>query len=322
MAISYKELTSEDKQHISDLYDLAKRKKDVSMEEIQIQIAEEYGVTTRTVRNWARLLELNCNVENIENPFKVLVYDIETCRVPAKVFWTGKTYITHKQLRGEPKIVSISYKWLGEDEIHDLTWDENHSDEALMRKFIQIYNSANMVVGYNNDKFDNKWINTRAAKYRLDVNLHVKSFDLYRQAKNLFRLPSYSMEYLADYFGITPKRKHEGITMWDKIEDGTPEEQEQALRDMVEYNIGDIITTEEIYLEMRKYMGHKTHVGVLLGKGRHTCPHCGGDNVEEFNGEYSVTPAGTIQRHMICLDDKVQYKISNTVYLKNFHEDS
>jgi len=314
MATSFRDLSIKDKQYIADQYDLYKSGS--AMSQIQSDLAEYFDVTKRTIRNWANSLELNVMVKNIESPFRVLVYDIETSRVPALVFWTGKTYISHNQLRDEPKIISISYKWLGEDTVHAIKWDKNHSDESLMRKFLPIYNSAEMVVGYNNDKFDNKWINTRAAKYRLDVNLHVKSFDLYKQARKVLRLPSYSMEYLANYFGITPKRKHEGIAMWDKIQFGTEEVQEKALQDMIDYNVGDIITTEEIYVEMRKYFGHKTHLGVLLGKDRHTCPHCGGDNVEEYGEDFSVTPAGTIQRHMICLDDKVQYKISNSIYLK------
>lgn len=314
MATLFKQLTVKDKEFITNSYNTYQT--GVPMLSIQKMLAEDFDVTKRTIRNWAHKLDLNIMVKNIDNPFKVLVYDIETCRVPAMVFWTGKTYITHRQLREEPKIISISYKWLGEDKVHAVTWDKSHSDETLMRKFLPIYNSADMLVGYNNDKFDNKWINTRAAKHRLEVNLHVKSFDLYKQARKVLRLPSYSMEYLANYFGVTPKLKHEGIDMWDKIQFGTPEVQEKALKDMVDYNVGDILTTEEIYLEMRMYFGHKTHLGVLLGKDKHTCPNCGGDNVTEYNGNYSVTPAGTIQRHMICRDDRVQYKISNTTFLK------
>lgn len=314
MATSFKHLTAKDKEYITDCYNMYQT--GTPMLEIQKSLAGRFNVTKRTVRNWANKLDLNIMVKNIENPFKVLVYDIETCRVPAMVFWTGKTYINHRQLREEPKIISISWKWLGEDKVHSLTWSKDHCDETLMRKFLPIYNSADMVVGYNNDKFDNKWINTRAVKHRLDVNLHIKSFDLYKQARKTLRLPSYSMEYLANYFGLTPKLKTEGIDMWDKIQFGTQEVQISSLKDMVEYNIGDILTTEEIYIELRKYFGHKTHLGVLLGKEKYTCPNCGGDNVSEYNGNYSVTPAGTIQRHMICRDDKVQYKISNTSFLK------
>ena len=222
MATSFKDLTIKDKEHITNTYETHKSGNTMSL--IQEDLAMYFGVTKRTVRNWANRLDLNMMAKNYVDPFSVLVYDIETSRVPAMVFWTGKTYINHKQLKDEPKIISISWKWLGEDKVHHVTWD--------------------------------------------------------------------------------------------KIQFGTAEIQKEALKGMVEYNVGDILSTEEIYIEMRKYFGHKTHLGVILGENRASCPNCGGTNVEEYNGDYSVTPAGTIQRHMICRDDRVQYKISNTNFLK------
>ncbi len=316
METSFKTLTLEDKNYITKAYADAKEN-DILMADVQRRLATRYGVTRRTIRNWAKSLGLNLNIESITNPFKVLVYDIETSRAPAMVFQTGKAYINHTQLRDEFKIISISYKWLGEDKVHALEWDSNHSDERLMREFLPIYNQADMVIGYNNDKYDNKWINTRAAKYRLKVNVHIKSFDLYKQMKKLMYLPSYSMAYVAKFFGVTQKLHHEGIVMWDMIQFGTREQQKEYLAKMILYNVGDIITTEDIYLEMRQYMGHKTHLGVTLGKDKYSCPNCGGANIEEFNGNFTVTPAGTIQRHMVCNDDGVQFKMANTTFLKN-----
>lgn len=315
METSYRNLTLEDKNHITNTY-LEREDKGRSMIDIQKELANKYGVTKRSIRNWAKKLGLNVMINNINDPLKILVYDIETSRAPAMVFQTGKTYINHTQLIDEFKIISISYKWLGQDEVFSLEWNSKHSDESLMRRFLPIYNQADMVIGYNNDKYDNRWINTRAAKYGLEVNTFVKSFDLYKQVKRLMYLPSYSMKYVAQYFGVKQKLSHEGIIMWDMIQRGTKEQQREYLDKMIEYNVGDIITTEEIYLNLRKYMGHKVHIGVLLGEEKYTCPNCGSKDVEEFNGNFSVTPAGTIQRHMICNNDQVQFKISNTTFLK------
>lgn len=315
MEISYKNLSLEDKSYIVKVYKegaLEGRKRS----DIQRELANKFNVTRRSIRNWAKKLNANISISSIEDPFKILVYDIETSRAPAMVFQTGKTYIRHEQLRDEFKIISISYKWLGQDEVFSLEWDSNHSDEDLMRKFLSVYNQADMVVGYNNDKYDNKWINTRAAKYRLEVNTLVKSFDLYKQIKKLMYLPSYSMKYVAKFFGVQQKLSHEGALMWDMIQFGTKEEQREYLDKMIEYNVGDIITTEEIYLEMRRYLGHKVHIGVATGEEKYSCPNCGSENVREFNGNFTVTPAGTIQRLMVCDDDHVQFKMSNTNFLK------
>ena len=304
----FKELSQEDKDIIIKEY-----KDCESREEAQEKLAKYFNVTERTIRKWANKLEIGLMTKNIVSPNKILIYDIETTRVKAWVWWSGKQFVSGDSLIDEPKIITIAYKWLGEDDITVLTWDEKSSDKQLLEKFLKVYNSADMVIGQNNDRFDNRWVNARAMKYGLDVNTFVRSFDIMRETKRLFRLPSYSMKYITNYLGIQTKLEHEGIKMWEKIQTGTPEEQKEYLQKMVEYNRQDIVATEDMYLTLRKYMGHKTHFGVLNGQERFTCPNCGGKNVSL--DKTTVTPAGTVQRIMKCNDDGVVYKISNKQYM-------
>jgi len=303
----FKDLTQDDKNLIKASYNRA-----VSREATQNLLAETFGVTTRTVRNWAKKLGL-VNDE-LSNDFKVMVYDIETSRVTAKVWWTGKQYIGHKQLLEEPKIITICYKWLGEDKVYTLTWDENHSDEQLVKDFIKEYNKADMVIGQNNDRFDNRWVNARAMKHGVQFNTFVKSFDIMKQTKRLFRLPSYSMDYITKFLGVTNKQSHEGILMWDMIQDGTKKQQKEYLKKMLDYNIGDIVSTEAMYFKLRKYMGHKMHFGVLAGKPKWTCPTDGSTDVKLLR--VTTTAAGTLQYIMQCNTDGVQYKINQTAYMQ------
>lgn len=304
----FKELSQEDKDIIIKEY-----KDCESREEAQEKLAKYFNVTERTIRKWANKLEIGLMTKNIVSLNKILIYDIETTRVKAWVWWSGKQFVSGDSLIDEPKIITIAYKWLGEDDITVLTWDEKSSDKQLLEKFLKVYNSADMVIGQNNDRFDNRWVNARAMKYGLDVNTFVRSFDIMRETKRLFRLPSYSMKYITNYLGIQTKLEHEGIKMWEKIQTGTPEEQKEYLQKMVEYNRQDIVATEDMYLTLRKYMGHKTHFGVLNGQERFTCPNCGGKNVSL--DKTTVTPAGTVQRIMKCNDDGVVYKISNKQYM-------
>ena len=304
----FKELSQEDKDIIINEY-----KDCESREEAQEKLAKYFNVTERTIRKWANKLEIGLMTKNIVSLNKILIYDIETTRVKAWVWWSGKQFVSGDSLIDEPKIITIAYKWLGEDDITVLTWDEKLSDKQLLEKFLKVYNSADMVIGQNNDRFDNRWVNARAMKYGLDINTFVRSFDIMRETKRLFRLPSYSMKYITNYLGIQTKLEHEGIKMWEKIQTGTPEEQKEYLQKMVEYNRQDIVATEDMYLTLRKYMGHKTHFGVLNGQERFTCPNCGGKNVSL--DRTTVTPAGTVQRVMKCSDDGVVYKISNKQYM-------
>ena len=284
---------------------------------IQETLAKELGVSTRMIRNYANSMGLGLSKKNmVENPNDVLIYDLETSRVDAKLWWTGKQYVSYKQLKNEPKIITVAWKWLGDDTAHHLTWDKNHSDEKLVRNFVEVYNSAKMVVGHNIINFDNRWLRARAFKYNITVDPFVPSFDTMKQAKTLFRLQSYSLDHLTSYLGVTQKQSHEGILMWDMVEEGDSDQQAEYLQKMVDYNVGDIISNEELFMKMRKYSkAHKVHLGVLNGEEKYSCPTCGKSDMVELGREVS-TAGGTIQKVMVCKRDGTRFKISNREYLK------
>lgn len=308
------EFTNSERQIIVDLYSSERPRS-----EIQRELSEIFNVSERMVRNYANSLGLNVMQQNVKNE-KVLVYDIETSRVKVDVWGTGKQYVNHTQLRSDTTIISIAWKFIGQDKVYSLTWDKNHCDKEMVKEFLKHYNKASMVIGQNNNSFDNKLINTRAAKHRLHVDRFVKSFDIYRMAKRYFRLPSYSMAYMAKYFGLTLKQSHEGIYMWEMIEYGTPEEKKEYLQKMVEYNMGDIVTTEELYLTLKPYFAAVQHKGVQSGLPKWACPVSGSTNVELLKTIF--TEQGTVQRILYCKDSKHQYKVNNKTYMDFLQRDS
>ena len=253
--------------------------------------------------------------DELDSKGKVMVYDIETSMVRFDAWGTGQQYVRHDMLvpgpEGETRVISVSWKFVGEDHVYDLTWDDG-CDKELIRQFMMVYNRCDMVIGQNNNSFDNKIVRARAAKHGLFVNRFVKSFDIYRKAKIAFKLQSYSMKYMANYFGLTPKLSHEGIKMWKMIQYGTPEQKEEYLKKMVEYNVGDIVTTEELYMLLRPYLSGVTHIGVAQGKPKWVCPISASENVKLYNT--IITPAGTVQRILWCEDSNYQFKVSNKVY--------
>lgn len=301
--------------HLEECLALYKDMKNVTL--VAQVICNKYKVTyseneRKKISSWIN----QKTVENVKKESKVLIYDIETTKLLADVWWTGKQYIEHDKLRTETKIISVSYKWLGSEKVECITWNNNKKcDKELMKNFLKTYNEADLVIGVNNDNFDNRLINVRASKYNYDVNIFVRSLDLQKEAKRLFRLPSYSMAYIAKYLGLQGKYNHPGSSMWEDIQYGNKEKSEKALKEMIKYDNQDVITTEQIYLTFRKYLKVVTHLGVLHGEGKCTCPNCGSSNVSLY--KTTITPAGTIQRIMICNDDKTKFRISNTTYLKH-----
>jgi hypothetical protein len=279
---------------------------------IQKKLGVKYGVEPRTIRDWANKLGL-IDVIPIQSQ-RIMIYDIETSRTTFNGWWTGKQYVGHNQIIKDPSIISIAWKWLGESKVYTLNWTKkNHCDKKMMEKFLVQYNSADMVVGQNNNRFDNRWVNARAMFHGLFVNTMVKSFDIMKETKRLFRLPSYSMAYISKYMGITQKLSHEGILMWEMIESGTKAQQAEYLQKMLDYNIGDIVTTEEMYLRLRKYMGQQYHFGKLLGAEKYTCPDTGSSDIEVFKTVY--TKAGTLQHLMKSNETGSLFKLSNREYM-------
>jgi len=302
-----RDLNKQEKQILIDAY-----ASDKSRKQVQEELSALWGVTARQIRRYAQALGINQIHSSVSND-RILVYDIETSRVRVDVWSTGKQYINHKQLRSKTTIISIAWKWLGEDEVYYLTWDKKHCDKRMMIAFLKEYNTASMVIGQNNNSFDNKLINTRAAYHKLHVDRFVKSFDIYRMAKRYFRLPSYSMAYMAEYFGLTLKQSHEGIYMWEMIEYGTKEQQKEYLQKMVEYNKGDIVTTEELYLTLKPYFASVTNKAVQKGLGKWACPVSGSTNVKLLKTIF--TEHGTVQRILYCEDSKHQYKVNNKTFM-------
>jgi len=305
--MSVNHLSKKNRQLIIDQYSSNKPRK-----KVQKELSEFLNVSTRQIRRYAKELTLGVKQSEIVND-KVMVYDIETSRAEFKLFWTGKQYVPHSAMKKEPKIISIAWKWVGNDEVYYLTWDKDHCDKEMMIAFLKDYNKASMVIGQNNNSFDNKWINTRAAKHRLTVDRYVKSFDIYRMSKRYFRLPSYSMAFMAKYFGLTLKQSHEGLYMWDMIEDGNKAEQKEYLQKMVDYNKGDIVTTEELYMTLKPYFGSVTNNAVKQGLPKWACPVSGSTEVKLLKTIF--TEQGTVQRILYCDSSKHQYKVSNKTYM-------
>ena len=305
--MSVNKLSKKDRQLIIDQYSSNKPRK-----QVQKELSEFLNVTKRTIRNYAKELNLGIKASDIVDD-KIMVYDIETSRADFKLFWTGKQYVPHSAMKKEPKIISVAWKWIGEDKVYSLNWDKDHCDKKLMTSFLKEYNSASMVIGQNNNSFDNKWINTRAAKHRLRVDRYVKSFDIYRMSKRYFRLPSYSMAFMAKYFGLTLKQSHEGMFMWDMIEGGTITQQKEYLGKMDNYNRGDIVTTEELYMTLKPYFGSVTNNAVKQGLPKWACPVSGSTDIKLLKTIF--TEQGTVQRILFCEDSKHQYKVSNKSYM-------
>jgi len=245
---------------------------------------------------------------------KRLFYDIETSFCEGH-FWRpgyNQTILPHQIIK-YAQIMTVSYKWEGEDAVHHLDWGlKKQCDKRLVEKFIKILDKADEIVAHNGDRFDIKWIRTRALFHGLEMRDTYTMIDTLKLCKKYLTLPSNKLSEVAKYFDCTLKLDPGGITTWMDI---VFNKSQEALDHMHTYCDGDVITLEEVYHKLRPYTRNKSNYSVLSGGDKFACPECGSVHVT-VNKTYT-TAAGTIQHFMKCKekDCRQPFKINNKTHM-------
>ena len=148
------------------------------------------------------------------------------------------------------RLVSIGYKWLGEEEVgYDFVFHSDqraYVDDGWFEKIQDELSSADVVVGQN-FKFDLTWL--RACGFTYDGHVYDTMVAEYILAKA--RRWSLSLDSLAKRYGVTPKEKDlvapylkDGKTFYDIPYDIVQE-----------YGIADVLATEEVAVKQLEAFG-------------------------------------------------------------------
>ena len=249
-------------------------------------------------------------------PFKPkrLFYDIETSYNIVKSWRIGfNINLNMEDIIQERAIITIAYKWEGEEDVTVLSWDKG-CDKKIIEDFVKVMAEADELVGHNVDRYDTKFIMARALKHNISVLPKYQSTDTLKLAKKHFMLNSNKLDYIAQYLGIGHKTKHRGLSMWDDI---ILRNDPKALEEMIEYNVQDVFLTEQVYHKLMEYSLPKINHASKQTGNKHTCPQCGSDHAELHKTYISGT--GTKTRLMNCLNCSTNFTINNTNYTK-FYE--
>jgi RNase H-like protein len=241
--------------------------------------------------------------------FKRLYFDIETS--PNQVFSWNIGYnltLTHDNIIKERAIICICYKWEHEDKVHYLKWDKG-DDKKLVQDFADIINSCDEAIGHNSDRYDTKWVRTRALFHRIPMQPKIQSIDTLKLSKSGFRFNSNRLDYISQFLGFGKKMDTGGFGLWKEI---VLNNNTKAMSTMIEYCKKDVILLEKVHKALDNYTPHKIHKGVFEGKHKCSCPGCGSSNVVS-NGN-RITAAGTKFKKMQCLNCGKYYSVSEKVY--------
>lgn len=229
---------------------------------------------------------------------KILLLDIETAPNIAYVWGAWKQNIGQNQWISKSHIMSIAWKWLGEDNIGYLENRKAH-DKVIVKLIYQLLDEADIVVAHNGQRFDLPMIIGRGVVHGLKPPSPYFIVDTFQVARKELRLVSNSLANLCDQLGLPQKDDHKkfpGFELWLECLRGNDE----AWGEMQEYNIHDVVSLEALYLRLRPYMKNHPNVSRPNEEGETACPKCGSHNIE-YRGYY-WTRAGLCYRRFVCKD--------------------
>lgn len=218
---------------------------------------------------------------------KILTYDIETAPKLANVWGVWQQNIAASQLLEDGYILSWAAKWLDEDEVLFDSLDQygNHlEDEAHLAKSLHtLIEEADAVVTYNGEAFDQKVANTSFLLAGLTPPLPAKSIDLYRVVKQNFKFTSNKLDFVCQKLGLETKHNHRGFDLWK----GCMEGDKDCWKEMVDYNVQDVIITEQLYDRLLPWIkGHPSRAVHSTVEDKIICNNCGSDHIVKKGIEY------------------------------------
>lgn len=227
---------------------------------------------------------------------KILVLDIETAPILARVWRTWKENVGLNQIEHDWYLLSYSAKWLGDKRIfyQDQSKAPNiEDDRELLAGLHGLLDEADIVVAHNARRFDVPKINARLITLGFKPPSPYKVHDTLDIAKKNFKFTSNRLEFLTGALCTEKKMLHgkfPGFELWKQCMLGNP----AAWREMKRYNVQDVKSLEELYLKLRAWDPRAPALGIFLEDGDHACPKCGSGSVQR-RGSYS-TSVGVYQR--------------------------
>lgn len=226
----------------------------------------------------------------IPNKPKVLFYDIETSLAKSYHFQQWKVNLSQKQKIQESHLLSHAWAWNDGEVVGSiLTQQEmlDHDPERLVLECWSLLDNCDVLVAHNGKRFDVKKVNSYFLKYGLNPPSPYKVVDTLQIAKNKFALPFNSLAYLAEFLGVEQKIDTGGIDLWIRCDKGDPE----ALQEMLEYNLGDVVTLRGVYNKLIGWDNNAVNMSLYDDEHDMLCPHCTSANISSLEGKYTYTVA-------------------------------
>jgi len=234
-------------------------------------LADNFNATVEQVIQARKSLEL-------KSEQRLLFFDIETSPLQVYAWGLYDQNISTKAIIKDWYVLTWSAKWFGEDTMYrgKLTPQEaiNADDKRIVEDLWYLLDEATIVCGHNSVKFDHKKMNTRFLMHGFPPPSPYHKIDTLKIARANFAITSNKLEYLNEVLDISRKIENEGLQLWIDCMNGS----QKALDTMSNYNDGDVVGLEELYMKLRPWIkGHPN-----LTEDKDTCPTCSSTNIVDI----------------------------------------
>lgn len=227
---------------------------------------------TRSPDSIKHAIEVHCQHVTKDIP-KVLFIDVETKPAKAYVWKQYENDVSLDMLIEDGCMLSFCAKWAGDDKIiyMDQRGKEKNlaNDKAMITKLHSLMDEASIICWQNGDSFDRKKINSRFIANKLGPVSDYKTIDTLKLARNNFAFFSNKLAHLSAQLASSHKKdshkEFPGFSLWLECMAGNV----KAWNAMKKYNVLDVLSLEEVFLELAKYVkNNKTVAAALRAYGK------------------------------------------------------
>lgn len=232
---------------------------------------------------------------------RILIYDIETTPLTAYTWGTYQTDVI--KVIADRQILSVAWKWLGDKRVQ--VWGQDDyadyvpgvvDDTNIVELIHGLFDTADIVVAHNGDKFDQKICQARMIVRGMAPPAPYKQVDTLKVARRYAAFTSNKLGHLAKTLGVSAKGSPGGIETWEGCIAGNP----RMWAKMKKYNKQDIPPLEDIYIKLLPWIQNHPGMNVLSNKPD-VCPKCGSNKGMHSRGLTAPTKTGRKQRFQ-CLN--------------------
>lgn len=252
-----------------------------------------------------------------QHNLKVLIFDIETSPLIVYSWGIHDQNIALNQVVKDWHVLSWAAKWLGDPPNKVMCMDQSKAnniedDYNIVVGLWKLLDEADVILGHNAKAFDVKRMNSRFAMYNLPSPSSYRIIDTLTIARKYFSFSSNKLENLTKTLCKTYKKsshaKFSGFELWKECLKGNA----KAWKEMRHYNILDILSLEELYIDHLSKWDKSINFSVANKSTDLVC-NCGSRSFKKYGFVY--TNNGQYQRY-ICNGCGKEHKDSKNLLPK------